>query len=309
MLPGPDLTAEAFFGPAAAHPSWFSRLFAPDRPVWEGLCHLKTFFSETAGDLRLPAELAAAQGGPLSETWVLHYPGLALEGTADSPSPNNAAGPQPRAATAGDFPTPELIAGRECRIVFEAATKGKLAVYHQGRRLPGASVLMAGAVLQGRQIAIGPGVLVESGAFLKEPLLVGAQSEIRQGAYLRGHCLIGRRCVVGHVTEIKHSIMLDEAKAGHFAYLGDSILGPEVNLGAGTKLANLRFTGGNVQIRYQGGSLDSGLKKLGAILGSRCQTGCNTVTNPGTLLGKGCLVLPNTTAPSGYHTGNTIIRG
>jgi NDP-sugar pyrophosphorylase family protein len=149
---------------------------------------------------------------------------------------------------------------------------------------------------------------VEPGAFIASPTIIGDMTEIRQGAYLRGYCLIGRRCVVGHVTEVKHSIFLDDAKAGHFAYLGDSILGNEVNLGAGTKLANLRFTPGNVKVRTPGGPVDSGLRKFGAILADFVQTGCNSVTNPGTILGKKSLLMPNTTAPSGLHEINSLIR-
>ena len=72
---------------------------------------------------------------------------------------------------------------------------------------------------------------------------------MRQGAYLRGYSLIGDRCVVGHATEVKHSVFLDGARAGHFAYVGDSLLGREVNLGAGTKLANLRVIPGNIVLR------------------------------------------------------------
>jgi len=113
---------------------------------------------------------------------------------------------------------------------------------------------------------------------------------------------------VGHVTEVKHSIFLDDAKAGHFAYLGDTILGREVNLGAGTKMANLRFTGGDVPVRTPDGTLGTGLRKLGAILADQVQTGCNSVTNPGTLLGKRSMLMPNTTAPSGYHPPGSLIR-
>jgi NDP-sugar pyrophosphorylase family protein len=114
---------------------------------------------------------------------------------------------------------------------------------------------------------------------------------------------------VGHVTEVKHSIFFNGAKAGHFAYLGDSILGNAVNLGAGTKLANLRFTGGEVPVRTPNGTMATGLKKLGAIMADEVQTGCNSVTNPGTLLGKKTMLLPNTTAPSGYHPPNSLIKG
>jgi NDP-sugar pyrophosphorylase family protein len=202
----------------------------------------------------------------------------------------------------------EFLDARELTIEYGDATKGRLLVYRKNELLAGASVIMAGAVLVGEKISLGKGVKVEPGAFIASPAIIGDMTEIRQGAYLRGYCLIGSRCVVGHVTEVKHSIFLDDAKAGHFAYLGDSILGNEVNLGAGTKLANLRFTPGNVTIRTPTGPVDSGLRKLGAILADSVQTGCNSVTNPGTLLGKKSLLLPNTTAPSGLHEKNSIIK-
>ncbi|MBI4793313.1 MAG: hypothetical protein HY789_11465 [Deltaproteobacteria bacterium] len=201
-----------------------------------------------------------------------------------------------------------FLDARELTIEYGDATKGRLLVYRKNELLAGASVIMAGAVLVGEKISLGKGVKIEPGAFIASPAIIGDMTEIRQGAYLRGDCLIGSRCVVGHVTEVKHSIFLDDAKAGHFAYLGDSILGNEVNLGAGTKLANLRFTPGNVKIRTPTGPVDSGLRKLGAILADAVQTGCNSVTNPGTLLGKKSLLLPNTTAPSGLHEKNSIIK-
>ncbi|NOX25289.1 MAG: hypothetical protein GXP59_04080, partial [Deltaproteobacteria bacterium] len=127
-------------------------------------------------------------------------------------------------------------------------------------------------------------------------------------AYIRGYCLTGRRCVIGHTTEVKHTIFLDDVKAGHFAYIGDSIMGNQVNLGAGTKMANLRFTSGEVPIRTVDGVIASGLRKLGAILADGAQTGCNSVTNPGTLLGKKSILMPNITAKSGYHPPHSLIR-
>ncbi len=200
------------------------------------------------------------------------------------------------------------IPARELDIRYGDATKGKLEVFRNGEILPGASVLMAGAVFQGEKIAIGRGVLVETGAMVKGPVLLGERTEVRQGAYIRGSCLTGTGCVIGHVTEMKNTLFLNGAKAGHFAYLGDSILGNEVNLGAGTKLANLRFTGGTIPIKTSQGAEDSGLKKMGAILGDHVQTGCNSVTNPGTLLGRRSMVLPNTTVPSGHHGPGSLIR-
>lgn len=201
-----------------------------------------------------------------------------------------------------------LHSGRGCTISWDDVGKGKLSVIRDGQPLPGASVIMAGAVIMGSDIQLGKGVLIESGALIKEPAVIGDYTEIRQGAYLRGYCLTGKRCVIGHTTEVKHSIFLNDAKAGHFAYLGDSILGNNANLGAGTKFANLRFLAGNVQIRTDKGMIDTGLRKLGAILGDQAQTGCNSVTNPGTLIGTEGILMPNTTAGSGFHPPQKIIR-
>jgi NDP-sugar pyrophosphorylase family protein len=165
---------------------------------------------------------------------------------------------------------------------------------------------MAGAVFMGSEIAIGKGTLIEGGATIKGPAIIGDQTEVRQGAYLRGYCLIGDRCVVGHTTEVKHSVFLDDAKAGHFAYLGDTIIGNDANLGAGTKCANLRFIPGNVQVSYEGELYSTGMRKFGAIIGDKAQTGCNSVTSPGTIIARGCFLMPNSTAPSGFLSERKI---
>lgn len=201
-----------------------------------------------------------------------------------------------------------LQSGENCSFSWDEVGKGKLSVIRDGQLLSGASVIMAGAVIMGQDIQLGKGVLIESGALIKGPAAIGDCTEIRQGAYVRGYCLTGKRCVLGHTTEIKHSIFLNDAKAGHFAYLGDSILGNDANLGAGTKFANLRFLPGNVQVRTDKAVFDTGLRKLGAILGDKAQTGCNSVTNPGTLIGPEGIIMPNTTAGSGYHVPRKIIR-
>jgi len=100
--------------------------------------------------------------------------------------------------------------------------------------------------------------------------------------------------------------MLGESKAGHFAYIGDSILG-RVNLGAGTKLANLKIVQSNVVVSVEGKKFETGLRKFGAIFADDVETGCNSVTTPGTLLGKGVLLYPNVTA-RGYYPPKTIIK-
>jgi len=265
-----DLTAKAFFDLAEYQ---HRELFTEGGAVWLALKNLKSYM-ESYHYTPLPDTVAISR--PLDRTLVLFQ---------------------------GEF---RDAAGLDVR--FGDATKGNLAVYEKGELLAGASVIMAGVVLNGQKISFGEGVLVESGAFIGPQTIIGDQTEIRQGAYLRGNCLVGRRCVVGHVTEVKHSVFLDDVKAGHFAYLGDSILGNQVNLGAGTKMANLRFVSGNVSVRTSEGTVDTGLRKLGGILGDLVQTGCNSVTNPGTLIGKKSFLLPNTTAPSGYHSESSMIR-
>ena len=148
---------------------------------------------------------------------------------------------------------------------------------------------------------------MEPGALIKGPAVIGNSTEVRQGAYMRGNCLVGNNCVVGHATEIKNSILLDGAKAGHFAYVGDSILGNAANLGAGTKLANLKMVPGSIVIRFDGKQYDTQRRKLGAILGDHTETGCNSVTSPGTLMGPSSIVFSGVTVAVGYHPDRTRV--
>lgn len=156
-----------------------------------------------------------------------------------------------------------------------------------------AGTVMPGAYVSGR-VQLGEGCLVEPGAVVKGPAIIGPSTVIRQGAYVREYCLIGAHCVVGHATEVKASILLDGAQAPHFNYVGDSILGRRCNLGAGTKLSNLKNDGGEVVVRGPGGAaVRTGLRKLGAVIGDEVATGCNCVTSPGAFIGPGSLVYAN----------------
>lgn len=143
-------------------------------------------------------------------------------------------------------------------------------------------------------ISIGKGSIVEPGAYIKGPCLIGENCVIRHGAYLRGNILAGNRCVLGHDSEFKNAILLDDAHAAHFAYVGDTILGNRVNLGAGTVCANLKLNRGQISLHFNGRRINTGLKKFGAIIGDDCQIGCNSVANPGTLLGKAVFCYPCT---------------
>jgi len=148
-------------------------------------------------------------------------------------------------------------------------------------------------------------VLIEPGAFIMGPCFIGQGSEVRHTAYIRGNSYIGRKCNVGHATEVKGSIFFDGAKAGHFAYVGDSILGQNVNLGAGTKLANLKMRGDEVKFIDPNSDkkISSGLRKFGSIVGDDAQTGCNAVLSPGSLL------LPKTAFYPCFHYQGTLKSG
>lgn len=157
-------------------------------------------------------------------------------------------------------------------------------------------------------ISIGKGTVVEPGAYIKGPCIIGKDCIIRHGAYIREHVLTGDHVIIGHDTEVKHSILMDFASASHFAYIGDSILGKEVNLGAGVKCANFRLDKSAVPIRFQGIKLETGLKKLGAIIGDGVQIGCNAVLNPGTVIGKNSVCFPLVNV-QGFLPPNSQYRG
>lgn len=157
------------------------------------------------------------------------------------------------------------------------------------------------------KISIGQGTVIEPGAYIKGPCIIGKNSTIRHAAYIRGNVVAGDNVVIGHASEVKNSILLNGAQAAHFAYVGDSILGNGVNLGAGTKLANLKFNHTEVLVRHDGSAYPTGLKKFGAILGDGAQTGCNAVTNPGTIFGKGAACFPCSN-PSGVIPESSLVK-
>jgi NDP-sugar pyrophosphorylase family protein len=164
----------------------------------------------------------------------------------------------------------------------------------------GIEVANSGFFTRGEGIIIDATATVEAGASLVGPCYIGPRATVRSGAYVREYSWICADAVVGHATEVKHSILLPGAKAPHFNYVGDSILGKDVNLGAGTKLSNLRNDGGEVHLRVNGERVPSGLRKFGALLGEGVALGCNSVTNPGVVLGCNSVVWPNVTV-TGVH--------
>ena len=149
------------------------------------------------------------------------------------------------------------------------------------------------AVLTGN-VYVAAGAKVGPHAFIKGPVWLSEGAEVGHGAYLRGDVVLGPKAKVGHASEVKRSLFLPGAAAPHFNYVGDSVLGSGVNLGAGVKLANFRTLSGTVKVE----GIDTGLRKFGAALGDGVSLGCNSVTGPGTVIG------PRTVA---YH--GSMLRG
>ncbi len=165
-----------------------------------------------------------------------------------------------------------------------------------------------GVHLLGEHIHIAAGCRLEPGAVIVGPAIIGAGAVIRTGAYIREHVILGENTMVGAHSEVKGSVLLPGARAPHQNYVGDSILGRAVNLGAGTICSNVKNIGAEVSFRAGGETVTTGLRKLGAVLGDGCKTGCNTVLNPGVLMGPGCVTYPNATLRSGYYPARTLVK-
>lgn len=206
----------------------------------------------------------------------------------------------------------------ECTYVWQAVGKIGWHVERltQDRRQISGEV-MSGAFVGEGAIYIAEGARIEPGAFVQGPAYIGAGCVVRHGALVRENVIMLPGSVLGHASEAKNSLFLPHAHAPHFNYVGDSILGHRANLGAGTKLSNLtmvsekdRETGRRptIQIQIEDIIYDTELAKLGAILGDDAQTGCNSVLNPGCLLGPRALVYANLSLRKGYYAPDTIIK-
>ncbi len=143
-----------------------------------------------------------------------------------------------------------------------------------------------------QNVSIGHGTIIEHGAVIYGPTIIGKNCEIRTGAYIRGGVLMGDEVKVGHATEIKHSILFNYAYAAHFNYVGDSVVGHRAHLAAGAITANVRLDKKTVRVRDGESSIETGLPKFGALIGDGAEIGCNAVLNPGSILGKKSAVYP-----------------
>lgn len=205
-----------------------------------------------------------------------------------------------------------------CEFVWEALPQIKRHVARLtvgGRRIDG--TVMDGAWLGDAAIVIEAGAVVEPGAYIIGPAYIGAGAVVRHGAYVRENVILLAGSTLGHASEAKNALFLPGSAAPHFAYVGDSILGHRVNLGAGTKLSNLGILSAKdaatgkrpaIHLTIEDREYDTGLTKFGAILGDDAQTGCNAVLNPGCIVGPRTLVYANTSLRKGYHPAGSIIK-
>lgn len=144
----------------------------------------------------------------------------------------------------------------------------------------------------GEHVFLGKGTVVEPGAVIKGPAWIGENCQIRSGCYIRENVIAGNGCVLGNSCELKNCVLFDHCEVPHFNYVGDAILGHKAHLGAGVILSNVRLDRKEVVVLDGTQRIGTGLKKFSAVLGDYAEVGCNSVLNPGSLIGRRSLVYP-----------------
>ena len=164
----------------------------------------------------------------------------------------------------------------------------------------------AGAVLV-PPVEVGEGTVIRSGAYVIGPVRIGRNSRIGPNCFIRPYTSIGDNCHVGNAVEIKNSIIMDNSNAPHLNYVGDSIIGEETNLGAGTITANLRHDRGNIKVEVKGRLEDSGRYKLGAIIGHGVKVGINVTIYPGRKIGSNSFIGPGVIVDKNVPSGTLVV--
>ena len=154
---------------------------------------------------------------------------------------------------------------------------------------------------------VGKGTTIEKTVTIKGPAIIGYDCELRQCAYIRENVIIGKECVIGSSPELKNALLFNKVQVPHFNYVGDSILGYKAHAGAGVICSNLKSYSTNVTVTDGIRTIETGLRKFGAMIGDNSEVGCNSVLNPGTVIGKNCIVYPLTSV-RGYVPSNHILK-
>lgn len=151
-------------------------------------------------------------------------------------------------------------------------------------------------------------------AYLGAPCIIGEQTEVRHCAFIRGSALVGNNCVVGNSVELKNVILFDNVQTPHYNYVGDSILGYKSHMGAGSITSNVKSDKTLICVRGKDEKIETNLKKMGAMLGDFVEVGCNSVLNPGTVIGRNSNIYPLSCvrgvipADSIFKTGGIIVK-
>ena len=197
------------------------------------------------------------------------------------------------------FPVEEFFDLSHCehRALFENVENvwdvlPKIATYLQFRLKPGLHGKLIGKPFVSAAVFVGKNTIIEQGAMVKGPAWIGDNCEIRSGCYIRENVIIGDGVVAGNSSEFKNCLVFDKAQVPHFNYVGDSILGHGAHLGAGVILSNVRLDRGPVSVQTPSGSVSTGLRKFGAIIGDGVEIGCNSVLSPGSLVGRQSVISP-----------------
>ena len=194
---------------------------------------------------------------------------------------------------------------QDCEFAWDALKK--LKPYIEGALHPALLNQCEGTAFIGEEVFIGEGTVVEDGAMIKGPAIIGRRCQIRHNAYIREHVIVGDDCLVGNACELKSSVLFNGCQVPHFNYVGDSILGYKAQLGAGVILSNLKSLPGNVTVDRGGVPFDTGLRKFGALVGDHAEIGCNSVLNPGSILGRNSILYPCTNW-RGILPANRIVK-
>ncbi len=148
---------------------------------------------------------------------------------------------------------------------------------------------------------------VAPSAYINGPCIIGKNAEVRHCAFIRGNAIVGEGAVVGNSTELKNVVLFNKVQVPHYNYVGDSVLGYKAHMGAGSITSNVKSDKTLVKVRCEGGEIETGLKKFGAMLGDNVEVGCGSVLNPGTVIGRGSSIYPLSSV-RGYVRAGSIYK-
>ena len=156
-------------------------------------------------------------------------------------------------------------------------------------------------------VIIGKGSVIRAGSYIEGPVIIGSNCKVGPNCYIRAHTAIGNNCHIGNACELKNSIVMDKSNVPHQNYVGDSVIGCNCNLGAGTKIANLRLDKKNISVILNGKKIDTKRRKFGAAIGDNVQTGINATINIGTIIGNNCFIGQAASVKGEIEPNSTIL--